>query len=135
MKWGIECEGRFKGVPMIFCDAEALLKHEQVTKIFAEMHARGVSHVYVSDATNSLDYGFLASLFVNQTVTLDCTAVRPEPRPDNLNLMLRNPTFELIQLLDSRDQIKFEKDRTVYVWALHDAFTTVPSDFEGDIEL
>lgn len=134
MKWGIEVEGINTGEPMIFCDADAVATPEGAAAVKAAMVQHDVTHVYVSDNENVLDYMELGAMFSDDVVTLDVTCVKGN-RPDNLALMLRNPTFYQILKLKPCDQIKFEKDRTVFVWSMKDVWRTIPSDFEGDIEL
>ena len=132
MKYGIEVEGTHCGTPMIFCGADDVLNWQE--HVLTAMTDHNVSHVYVSDQDNVLDYADLSEAFAQFHVTLDCTQAKGS-RPANVSLMLRDPTFDMIRCLNDRDQIKYEHERTVYVWSMQDAVVTLPSAFEKDIEL
>lgn len=137
MKLGIEVEGRLRGVPTLFCDADF-----DVEKLTAALRKHAVSHVYISDNTNKLSYRSIGTLLRGYLVTLDVTEVLKEPRPANVSLMLRLdgdgdplPLFDQVSRLTKEDQIKFECDRNVIVLPMTAAIFTQPAEFEGDIEV
>lgn len=129
MKVGIEVEGRFTGVPTLFCDAEHYLEGIKAAK------EQGVSHIYISDNGNIIRYNDEALATSGLLVTLDVTNVYPEDRPPNMTLMLRLEGFPMVNALTARDQVKFEQDRNVLVAPTTAFYRTVPSDFDGDREL
>jgi hypothetical protein len=129
MKIGIECEGRLKGIPTLFCDATELLS---VRNVAQDMQ---VSHIYVSDPNNMLSYEEVGSELAEFMVTLDVTAITLGYRPSNLSIMLSLPGYDQISKLTDHDQIKFEHERNVVVFPINSALLTVPADFAGDVDL
>jgi len=125
MKVGIECEGRLKGVPTIFCQAAEL----EVAIEYAV--DSGVGHLYVSDLANALPYARLAS--INALVTLEVTEVQDTARPSNVTLMLSVPGYANVAKLSSTDQVKFEHDLNVLVAPAQAFFKTQPSEFSSDL--
>lgn len=137
MKLGIEVEGRLRGVPTLFCNADF-----DTQELLANLRKHPVSHVYISDNTNKLGYHGIGALLRGYMVTLDVTEVRAESRPANVSLMLRLDgdgsllqLFEQVSRLTKEDQIKFERDRNVIVLPMTAAIFTQPSEFAGDVEL
>lgn len=133
MKIGIEVEGRLRGVPTLFCGAHEI--HEARRLIL--QNRLNVSHVYISDNGNTLDYLTVSSLFAGLLVTLDVTCVGG-PRPANISIMLRidgGDAYDSVNRLTAEDQIKFERDRHVIVLPMTAAITTQPHEFEGDADL
>ena len=134
MKLGIEVEGRLRGIPTLFCNADF-----DVEELFANLRKHPVSHVYISDNTNKLSYRGIGALLKGYLVTLDVTEVRAEEPPANVSLMLRiddiQDAWTSVSRLTKEDQIKFEFDRNVIVLPMTAAILTNPSEFAGDIEL
>lgn len=134
MKRGTECEGRLRGVPTVFCNADVV-----PTDLLAALRKHPVSHVYISDRENTLGYHGIGALLQGYMVTLDVTEVRAEQRPSNVSLMLRidgdRPSWESVSRLTKEDQVKFERDREVIVLPMTAAIFTQPEEFEGDIEI
>ena len=132
MKIGVECEGRLRGVPTLFCGAHEIREARQLIR----QHVY-VSHVYISDNGNTLDYLTVSSLFAGLLVTLDVTRVG-DPRPVNISIMLRidgGDAYDSMSRLTKEDQVKFERDRHVIVLPMTAAITTMPQEFEGDVEI
>lgn len=134
MKYGVEVEGRLRGIPTLFCNAD--VKRED---LFEALRKHPVSHVYISDNNNTLHYRGIGGLLSRYMVTLDVTKVRDDERSPNVSLMLRIdgelPTWEHVSKLTKEDQIKFERNREVIVLPMTAAIFTQPSEFEGDIEV
>jgi hypothetical protein len=138
MKHGVEVEGRLKGVPTIFVDAQEYLVYPERVKQALADHK--TSHLYISDPENVLPY----NLDLDCLVTLDVTRVRygAQLRPSNVLLMLRiDPNrpdaweFDDLLLLGENDQIKFEQNQHVYVFPWSNAIKTQPEDFNSDVTL
>lgn len=130
MKVGIEVEGRFTGVPTLFCDAAHYLEGIKVAK------EQGLSHIYISDNDNTIDPCAEVLANCGLLVTLDVTKVlTSHERPLNVTLMLRLDGFPMVNALNTRDQVKFEQERNVLVAPVTAFYRTVPSDFDGDREL
>jgi hypothetical protein len=143
MKYGIEVEGRLRGVKTLFMDA-----NEPVQKVLDFLYSdegRGIGHIYICDHENTLNYRQVAYLFKGFHVTLEVSKVEgPELRlgTENLSIMFRIdlcPTkaiYKSISLLSSLfDQVKIEKDKKVYVFPFSSVITTLPNEFEGDVEI
>lgn len=132
MKYGIECEGMLKGLPTVFCEAF------EIDRAAAYARGKGITHVYVSDRQNDLDYDQVGATLQGLQVTLEVTAAKGN-RPDNVALMLNcNRTFSAyvqVSQLAAKDQIKFEHNRNVIVLPMSEAIFTEPKDFDGDIEI
>lgn len=127
MKVGIEVEGRFKGVPTLFCGAHEYLKG------IAEAKKQGVSHIYISDNKNKLAYHNPALANCGLLVTLDVTEVQGcLDRPSNITLMLRLEGYPQVRRLKDCDQVKFEAKRNVVVLPMYNSINTSPHEFLGD---
>lgn len=139
MKYGIEVEGRLKGVPTIFVGADEFVTDPD--SIYKAMRDHSVSHLYISDPDNIVPY---TTDFGKILVTLDMTRVRYDNtrRPANVLLMLRiDPAqkqgweFADLVLLRDGDQIKFERNQFVFVFPWSARIATNPSEFVDDITL
>jgi len=128
MKIGIEVEGQFKGLPMIFCEAD------EIGCAITEALDRGVDHLYISDKENKLDYDLTGMQIAPLVATVEVTKVTG-PRPNNVMLMLRDPSYAEVEKLSVFDQIKFERDRRVFVFPMAACHHTYPDDFAGDKEI
>jgi len=136
MKYGIEAEGRLKGVPTIFCDANALRDGNGVQTVYSALKKHLVSHLYVSDEQNTLDYKVLADTFPSTLITIEVTVAQRCPaRPNNITLMVRNPKYSDLCFMKNTDQLKFEEDRNVFVFPMGAAVCTEPSDFNNDLDI
>ncbi|QRE00064.1 hypothetical protein [Burkholderia phage BCSR5] len=150
MKIGLEVEGRLKGIPTLFTNAEFVRDHTR--KVQNALRVHSINHLYISDNSGILTYEKVGLEF-SCYVTMDVTKTRVEYRPSNITLMLRvDPSafhwlgqnevegpafwsFTDIECLREGDQIKFERDRHVFVFPVTQAIKTAPADFEGDLEL
>jgi hypothetical protein len=137
MKIGIEVEGRLRGVKTLFIGA-AELELEGPSGIRAKMMAHNVTHLYVSDHNNVVDYETLGLSFYSLLVTLDVTRVKPGPRPQNVSIMLTLPYefFIDVDRLAADDQVKFHSvDRDVLCVSARHLVRTQPIEFCGDVEV
>jgi hypothetical protein len=136
MKIGVEAEGRLRGVQTLFVDAIDVIYN--LAKVKAALKDNAISHIYVSDRNNTLDYSFLGQHLEGYLITLDVTAVTPRPRPTNVTIILTMPYeyWQSVQMLRFTDQIKFHsEDRNVLCAAVQSFVATQPIEFAGDIEL
>ncbi len=136
MKYGIECEGRLRGLPTLFVSAAELQANEQ--GVHAAMLDRNLTHVYVSDRDNILDYTSLGTTFQDKIVTLDVTKVTSNSIPSNITIMLTLPYdyWESIQNLRFDDQIKFHSpNRDVLCATVRDFAYTNHTEFLNDQDL
>jgi hypothetical protein len=137
MKYGIEVEGAYKGLKMIFCDAAS---KDFPGRVLEEAGKRKVDGIYISDNTNAItNFTLVGDYFKNYMVTLDVTEVKDSRRASNVNVMLRIDgdisTFDSVnKLVIGVDQLKFERDKHVVVVPFNPVFT-LPEDFIGDIEI
>ena len=132
-KIGVEVEGRLRGVPTFFIDAEEL-----DASAVAKFINLGVSHIYISDRYNTLNYNEVGHAFEGYLVTLDVTAVKEVSRPTNVTLMLSMPHgyWDSVQRLRPDDQVKFHsEDRNVLCVSARNLVATQPIEFLADREL
>lgn len=139
MKIGLEVEGYLVGTPTLFCSAEDLPKINAVynqikNRSYVELGNKKISHIYISDHSNVITCNDLIGL-PNVRITLEVTKYLLSDRPDNVDIMLRDPTFTYVDKLKLIDMIKFELDRKVYVFSMRDAVKTLPHEFDKDVEL
>jgi hypothetical protein len=133
MKIGIEVEGRLRGVPTLFCDADYFIEYPDEVKSALELH--GLRHCYISDTKNDLAYPYVGSKLAGFLVTMDVTKVFDLTLPKNVTLMVRNPSFSDLQRLRPDDQIKYEENRQVFVFPVGSAIKTQPHEFANDQEI
>ncbi len=134
-KIGIEVEGRLRGVKTLFCSADELVDR---AKIISYAASKGITHVYVSDRNNTLDYVMLGWMFSDCLVTLDVTEVRQGVRPTNVTVILTMPHsyWESVSRLRPDDQIKFHSEgREVLCASVRNFVPTQPIEFLGDEEI
>lgn len=133
-KIGIECEGRLRGIKTLFIDASELTVDLGLKSLIEEGK---VTHVYVSDHQNTLDYNELGKALGACYVTLEVTKVKDEPRPLNVGLMLALPEehWNSVQLLGPDDQVKFSWNQHVLASSMRNFVATYPIEFVGDVEL
>lgn len=137
-KLGIEVEGRLRGVPTLFTDAIAMARDGGADKVMTAMRQHEVTHVYISDRLNVLDYQQVGRWFGGYQVTLDVTKVAKQLRPANVTIILTLPHeyWESVANLGPQDQVKFHsEDRHVLCATMHSFVPTHPSEFEGDTDL
>lgn len=155
MKLGNEVEGRFKGLPTLFLDANEFLYWDLMTvatKVLEDygdgdvlMRTARVKQIYVSDRDNILTgkeeawdkwEGIMITVEVTQVTDRDIY-------PEGTNVMLAIddspisiPSLSFTNLLDT-DQVKFTDNRGGSVWCVtkENMARTVPSDFDHDITL
>lgn len=136
-KIGTEVEGRLRGVLTLFVDAEEVLSSPSALINHAKNY--GITHIYISDRINVLDYEAVGSLLPQPyLVTLDVTVVSSKPRPTNMTLILTLPHayWRSVECLRPDDQIKFHSvDRNVLMTTARTLVPTSPIEFCGDQEL
>jgi len=131
-KLGLEVEGRLRGVKTLFIGASEI----EAAKAYLSLNP--ISHVYISDPENTLNYVVAGWLFADSLVTLDVTAVRAEVRPTNVMVILTMPHsyWDSVERLRPDDQIKFHSEgRNVLCAPVRNFVPTQPIEFLGDIEL
>lgn len=137
MKVGVEAEGRLKGVRTLFVNASDVT--DNIGRISAIMERHQLSHIYISDRDNVLDYSTLGNLFRHVLVTLDVTTVASSKvRPKNVTIMLTLPydLWQSVAALGNDDQVKFHSpEREVMCISARHFVYTSPSDFAGDVEV
>lgn len=130
MKIGIEVEGRLRGVKTLFCGPQ------DVAAAKAYLAANPLTHVYISDRDNTLDYVMVGWSFPACLVTMDVTSVREGVRPTNVTLILTLPHshWDNVARLRADDQVKFHSvDREVLCATARNFVPTQPAEFLGDV--
>ena len=155
MKFGIEVEGRLKGLRTLFMSAEEFQSHV-LSSILAKHPWMHLQQVYVCDHGNELLYNNSAlgqAELMGLFVTLEVTMIRSRRsyasnvgfilaildsgfllHPDDVQAPFPNTAF---WQLEERDQIKFSTgpQGTVYCITKENMSSTHPSDFLEDITL
>lgn len=144
MKYGIEVEGRLKGLRTLFMTAEEALVFFEYKSlkdaIDPSLHhlTDKIDHIYISDHNNTITAG-LECIKIWDSLNLQVTLERTEMNnrttyPDNVLIMLlvSNPSF---WDLEYNDQIKFSRDLRVFAVPLTSMIETRPAAFAEDIEL
>jgi hypothetical protein len=135
MKVGIEVEGKHLGMKTLFCSRDELIEWKKMCSII--MANLDIDQVYISDHENMLNLNIdplLMSLLTTvKMVTVERTYV-PEyvHRGIDVMLLINNSSFWNLR---GQDQIKFSEDLYVHSIMKDDMVKTVPSDFDGDIEV
>lgn len=148
MKYGIECEGRLRGVPTIFMSSDEFLKLK--ASGISELNLREkAAHIYVSFGDNSVSLDrvlMLADSLPDWLVTVDLTKLTKHcdnttahrKSAKNLVVMLRADNLEWwhLRYLMPNDMIKIEfPGRHVAVVEVKDFVLTQPKEFNRDVQL
>ena len=134
MKYGLEVEGKFKGIPTLFCT------HIEIEDALLWWNGKRlhIEQVYIScedynDLPESIEE--ICESFYPLLVTLDTVNLPRTIRIPNLSIMLRNPEYRTVSLLTDNDQVKFDKDNNVIVFPMSGSIYTKPSDFLNDVTI
>jgi hypothetical protein len=141
MKIGMECEGRYKGLPTLFMTAEEYLAGMQIYTANPSLQAMMdyPRHIYVSDHKGKINTENLVGFWsMSRLITIEVTKC-----PKNRMEWPRNVTFMLTLPVDKNnffglrdmDQVKFSKQLTVYVADKDTMMKTFPKDFAGDVKV
>jgi hypothetical protein len=137
MKVGIECEGILKGLKTLFIETNELDKALDFLN-----KPNNIEQIYISDHDNKIvDYQFYCNLLPRYSITIEQTQITVQDIPRKIHLILRvdkcpsHLMFYSVRLLRPWDQIKFEKEKLVYIFPMSSVIKTTPDEFEGDIEI
>ena len=128
MKVGIECEGRFKGLVTLFCDA----KEFDTDARLLDLSLLPIQQIYISDHENvlNLNDSDLCNFHRNNVrITVERTNFDSAPYWINIMLVIDNESFWNLRY---QDQIKFSKDLNVYSVLKDQMYYTDPADFKSD---
>ena len=133
MKYGIEVEGRFKGLKTLFMSAPEMMACT-VERILGYAEERKVQQIYISDLEGLVlkQNRTLKALAKDYIVTLEVSSVQAEV-PAYVNIMLNLKCETPMQFLKEGDQIKISQDQNVWAISVENMIRTVPEDFHGDV--
>ena len=136
MKFGIEVEGKFKGIKTLFTSANELKNLSDVLKHCSENLLKDVEQLYISDHENTLDLTEMGEVLkytkLFNLVTVEVTKCTEHSDKIHVMLVIDSPSF---WNLNSNDHIKFSRDHYVFATQRKDLEVTIPEDFAGDIEI
>lgn len=140
MKYGIEVEGRMRGVPTLFVDASEINTMSGLVFVLENLDDKGIRHLYVSDRDNTMDPDIVGNhaTFHGIQVTLDVTALAKPVTATNITVILTMPHsfWASVNNLGADDQIKFHSINRDVLCATKRVFVpTSPAEFEGDVPL
>lgn len=132
MKFGIEVEGRFKGIKTIFMDQNEIVDNLnlQLFKLF------NANALYISDLNDELTFKEITKLYKiseKYLVSIETTSKRL-CKYKNFHIILRIDNSDFFKLKNT-DQIKFEHCKSVYTITKENMFKTKPKDFNNDKEI
>lgn len=146
MKFGRECEGRFKGIESLFIQAteaiELFTDGYPVTRLKqADMERLSkVKHVYISDHKGLIKHND-ACLDVwfddNMPVTIEVCTIPPlrQLYPENVSFMVRIDVKRDFWKLEPTDQVKFTREKVVMCTTIEALVKTEPDDFRNDVTI
>jgi hypothetical protein len=141
MRFGIEVEGRFKGLRTIFVQARQLdgWSDDSFTRneVIEALSLNNAHQLYIDGVTTlSEDVLFGLEVFhaMGYVVTIETHELQ-QNFPDWVNVMLHLKDASFFKL-KPHDQVKFvNEDRLVYCVTKENMTITTPDQFDGDIDL
>ena len=142
MKIGIEVEGRLKGIPSAFINAEEFLELVHNDYCIRDLYdlVAEPSHYYISDHSGIVTLEVLSKYLDNNKALFITLEVKTIPKnrynyPDRVKLMLHLEGIEPFDLFDG-DQIKWVNSyNDVMSIGVNDMFFTDREDFNNDVVL
>jgi hypothetical protein len=137
MHMGKEVEGKFTGLLSLFISAEefAEMTEKYMFKDIAEKYP-ALKQIYISDLANNIYLYDETLLELSQyyIVTVECTKILVDSAPEHVNVILNiDPTdFWKLHLTH---QVKFSRDKWVYMAPVMNMSLTSPDKFEHDVEI
>lgn len=134
MKYGLEVEGRFKGIKTLFVSEEEFTnKGFEIDCIVKDMI--DIKHLYISDLNNRIDLEHEIRLRRDLVVSIERTSVPNVTIDPSITCILLRIDNSSFWALRSTDQVKFSKDHNVFAATVENMSKTIPSDFDDDQEL
>lgn len=143
MKIGIEAEGRLKGIPTAFMEAEEFLELQRNLLTIPAIYTttNDPDHYYISDHKGIITYDVVdkfLNYFNTKYITLEVKKLPPKRYKwsGRINFMLHLDGAEQIFELEDRDQIKWvSKDNDVMSVSINEFEFTECADFYQDVVL
>lgn len=143
MKIGLEVEGRLKGIPSAFMNAEEFLELVHNDYCIRDLYdlVAEPSHYYISDHSGIVTLEVLSKYLDNNKALFITLEVKNIPKdrhnfPDRVKLMLYLDGADKIASLYPGDQVKWvTQGNDVFSVGIDDMYFTDASDFYNDTVL
>ncbi len=130
MKYGIEVEGKYKGIKSVFLQLSELYNMDLM------ILPKGYNHLYITNDTELTEdlNDIINLLLVYYNITFETTVV-PDKLSDEVHIMLDIKSDEIWKLKDT-DSIKMYSDKNqVKSISIENMYNTNPEDFLNDKQL